>query len=178
MEHVWTALIAAFAALAGSAVTGLLSIRTARDQAHREQEAERRRWRRDIRHAAYREVTDTYAHLSPLLSAVADEAYRDGYPSDERMRGLFGDLESFYTSCSRLALVGPRPVAEAGEALRAHMLGVHRALDPYARREVGDRPTSIDVSGELREVRASYYDFMRTARHALMSSRPDADGGG
>ncbi|WP_016908092.1 hypothetical protein [Streptomyces xiaopingdaonensis] len=174
MDQVWTAAIAALAAIAGAAVTGLLSIKTARDQAHRQHEAERNQWRRRTRHDAYREVADAYANLSPVLSGAADDAYLYGPPSVERLRELFGDFEAFYNACSRLALVGPTPVQEAGEELRARILDVHTSLAAYPHHDSPDldRPTSIDVSGQVKLARSRYYAFMRRAQHALMPTAP------
>ena len=155
-------------------MTGLLSIKTARDQARRQHEAERNQWIRQARHDAYREVADAYADLSPILSGAADDAYLYGPPSVEGLRALFGDFEAFYNACSRLALVGPTPVQEAGEELRARILDVHVSLAAHPHHDSPDldRPTSIDVSGGVKLARSSYYAFMRHARHALMPTGP------
>ncbi|GAA2690623.1 hypothetical protein [Streptomyces lunalinharesii] len=186
----WAAVLAGgigmVGALGGSLVGGWAAVRGARDAAALNADAirrqvaeqamsEHRHWVRQERQKAYREVLDAYAEVTPMIWTIHESlASQDESEWPERL-DLTEQFDVLNSACSRLVLLGPAPVAEAGNALSLVLHEVERSFMRLVATWSGaplsgsDRDRALaTMRTAVKELRVAYFAFMRASQRVLI----------
>ncbi|MFK0291856.1 hypothetical protein ACIQU6_15465 [Streptomyces sp. NPDC090442] len=168
-------MVGGWAAVRGARDAAALNAETVRQQVADQAEIEHRHWVRQERQKAYREVLDAYAGVTPMIWVIHESlASQDESDWPERL-DLTEEFDVLNSGCSRLVLLGPAPVAEAGNALSLVLHEVERSFmrlvtnGPGEPLSGGDRDRAVaSMRTAVKELRAAYIAFMRESQRVLI----------
>ncbi|MFJ4191070.1 hypothetical protein [Kitasatospora sp. NPDC089509] len=168
-------LVGGWAAVRGARDTAALNAESARRQVVDQAAIEHRHWVRQERQKAYREVLDAYAGVTPMIWVVHESLASPEESERPRRLDLTERFDVLNSACSRLVLLGPTTVAEAGNALSLALQEVERSFlrlvagGPGALPSGSDRDRAVaSMRTAVKELRAAYIVFMRASRRVLV----------